>query len=80
MEAISGIRRKRFSKKEVIIANGQLIFWLGETIFFSIFQRLLPMIVFFRLVETMFEENLAIRLVEMDFRANNDFRKKKEKL
>ena len=38
------------------------------------------MIVFFRLVETMFEENLAIRLVEMDFRANNDFRKKKEKL
>ena len=49
--------------------------------FFSIFQRLLPVIVFFlRLVGTMFQENPSFRLVEMDFRANNGFRKKKEKL
>ena len=30
-----------------IIASGQLIFWLVETIFFSVFQRLLLVIVFF---------------------------------
>ena len=37
---------KQFSKKELIIASAQLIFWLTETIFFSIFQRLLPVIAF----------------------------------
>ena len=37
---------KQFSKKELIIASGQLIFWLVETNFFSIFQKLLPVIVF----------------------------------
>ena len=80
VEAIIGIRRKQFSNKELIIANGQLIFWLGETIFFSIFQRPLPVIIFFRLVEMIFQENPSFRLVEMDFRANNGFCKKKEKL
>ena len=29
---------KQLSKKKLIIASGQLIFWLVETIFFSIFQ------------------------------------------
>ena len=77
MEAIIGIRRKQFSKKELVIANGQLIFWLGETISFSIFQRLLPMIIFFRLVETIFQENPSFRLLETDFRANNGFRRRK---
>ena len=75
VEAIIGIRGgKQFSKKELIIASGQLIFLLVETMFFSIFQRLL------RLMETMFQENPSFRLVETDFRANNGFRKKKEKL
>ena len=68
---------KQFSKKELIIASGQLIFWLVETIFF---QRLLPVIVFSRLVERIFQENPSFKLVETDFRANNGFRKKKEKL
>ena len=55
VEAIIGIRGEQFLKKELIIASGQLIFWPAETIFFSIFQRLLPVIVFFHLVETMFK-------------------------
>ena len=71
---------KQLSKKELILASGQLIFWLVETIFFSIFQRLLPVIVFSRLVETMFQENPSFGPAETDFRANNGFRKKKEKL
>ena len=66
------------SKKELIIASGKLIFWLVEIIFSSIFQRLLPVI--FRLVEMMFQESPSFRLVEADYRANNGFRKKKEKL
>ena len=70
---------KQFSKKELIIASGQLIFWLVETIL-SLFFRLLPVAVFFRLVETMFQENPSLRLVETDFRANNGFRNKKKKL
>ena len=61
-------------------ASGQPIFWIVETIVFSIFQRLLPVIVFIRLVETMFQENPSFRPVETDFGANNGFRKKKEKL
>ena len=48
--------------------------------FFSIFQRLVPLIDFFRLVEPIFQENPSFWLVKMDFRANNGFRKKKEKL
>ena len=32
VESIIGIRGKQFSKKELIIAAGQLIFWLVETI------------------------------------------------
>ena len=46
--------RSKQSKKELIVASGQLIFWLLKTIFFSIFKRLLPVIVFFRLVEISF--------------------------
>ena len=49
-----------------------LIFWLVETISYSIFQRLLPVIAFSRLVETS-----SFRLKETDFRANNGFCKKK---
>ena len=38
VEAIIGIRGgKQFSKKELIIASGQLIFWVVEAIFLSIF-------------------------------------------
>ena len=79
VEAIIGIREKQFSKKELITASGQLILWLGKTTF-SIFQRLLSVIVFFRLVETMSQENPSFRQVETDYVANNDFRKKREKL
>ena len=47
VEAIIKIRGKQFSKEKIIIASRQLIFWLMETIFFSIFQRPLPVIYFF---------------------------------
>ena len=36
-ETTTGIRGKQFPKKELILASGQLILWLVETIFFSIF-------------------------------------------
>ena len=39
MEAIIRITGRQFSKKELIIASEQLIFWIVEVIFFSIFQR-----------------------------------------
>ena len=84
MEAIIVIRGKTVFKKELIHASGKLIFWLVETIFFSLFQRnhfFSPAgDSFFYLVETMFQENPSFRLVETDFRANNSFRRKKEKL
>ena len=43
-----GIRGKIVfkSNKELILASGQLIFWLVGNSFFSIFQRLPPVIVF----------------------------------
>ena len=53
VESIIGIRGKQFSKKELIIAAGQLIFWQVETIFVCVcvcvcvFQGLLPVKVFF---------------------------------
>ena len=74
------LRGEQFSKEGLILANEQLIFWLVKTIFSSIFQRLLPATVFFRLVEIMFQENPLLRLVEAEFRANNGFGKTKEKL
>ena len=33
LETIIGIRRKQFWEKELIFSGGQLIFWLGESIF-----------------------------------------------
>ena len=42
LETIIGIRRKQFWEKELILARGQLIFWLEENILFSIFRRPLP--------------------------------------
>ena len=42
-----------------------------ETIIFSIFHRLLPV---------MLQENPSFRVVETDFTANNGFYNKKEKL
>ena len=80
MEAIIGITWRTVFKGGLILASGQLILWLAKTIFPSIFQRLLPAIVFFRLVEIMFQENPLLRLVETDFRANNGFGNTKEKL
>ena len=38
VEAIIGIGRKQFSKKQLIIASGQLIFWVAETIFSRLFR------------------------------------------
>ena len=80
VKAIIGIRGKQFSKEEIIIAIGQLTFWLVETVFFLYFPGSCQLQVFFRLVETIFQENPLFRLVETDFRANNGFRKKREKL
>ena len=72
---------KQFSKKELIIASGQLLFWLVENIFFLYFSETPASdSFFFCLVETMFQESPSFQLVETDFRANNGFRKKKEKL
>ena len=47
VETIIGIRRKQFWEKEIIAAIEQLMFWLMEIIFFSIFQKLLLGIVYF---------------------------------
>ena len=47
VETIIGIKRKQLWEKDVIFDSGQLIFWLVEIIFFSIFQKLLPVIVYF---------------------------------
>ena len=52
VETIIGIRVKQFSKRQIILASGKVIFRLLETIFFSIFWGPLP--VFFRLVEKYF--------------------------
>ena len=53
VETIIGISSKQ-SNKDLILASGQVIFWLVEVIFFSIFQRFLIVVDFFRLVETSF--------------------------
>ena len=79
MEAIIGIRGETVFKERTYYSSGQLIFWLVETIFFY-FSETSVSEFFFRLVETMFQENPSFRLVETDFRVNNGFRKKKEKL
>ena len=39
VETINEIRGKQFSKKELILASGQLIFWLVETIFLLYFSK-----------------------------------------
>ena len=58
------LRGKQYSKKELIIASGELIFWLVETIFSLFLETLASDSFFFRLVETMFHENPSFRLVE----------------
>ena len=61
VEIIIGIRGKPFSRKKLILASGQLIFLAsGNHFFFSIFQILLPMQVFFRLVEKYFSTKSLI--------------------
>ena len=70
---------KQFSKKELIVASGQLIFWLVGTIYFSIFQRLLP-VIFFSFGGNDVSSKSFILAGGTDFRSNNGFRKKKEKL
>ena len=66
VESIIEIRGKQFSKKELIIAAGQLIFWLVETIFVCVcvgvcvcvfFRDSCQWKFFFCLVEQMFQEN-----------------------
>ena len=47
VETIIRTRRKQFWEKELIIASEQLTVWLLESIFFFIFQRLLPVRVYF---------------------------------
>ena len=77
VETIIGIRAKQFSKKELVLANGQLIFRLVETIFFSIFRRPLP--VFFPSSgKSIFQGNPYLWLVETKFSANNGFHKQKK--
>ena len=41
VETMIGIRRKQFWEKELILASGQLIFWLVEIIFFLHFSETL---------------------------------------
>ena len=76
-ETITGIRGKKFSKKEVILTLRKLVYRLVETIFSSIFWRLLP--VFLRLVVSIFQGNPYFRLVEKYFRVNNGFHKQKKR-
>ena len=40
-ETIIGTRKKKFSEKELILASGQLIFWLVDIIFFLPFSETL---------------------------------------
>ena len=53
VETVIGIRGKQFSKKELILASGQLILRLVETIFFLHFLET-PASFSFRLVEKYF--------------------------
>ena len=72
---------KQFTKNELVIASGQLIFRLVETISFFYFSETPANdSLFCPLVETMFQENPSFWLLETDFRANNGFRRKKEKM
>ena len=68
-----------FQRKNLLLLVGNWFSSSRKPFIFSIFQRLLPGIVF-RLLETLFQENALFRLVETDFKANNGFHKKKEKL
>ena len=53
----------------------------GNHLFFSIFQRLLPVIVYFcRQWKRTFRQNPSFRLVETDFRVNDGFQKQKKQL
>ena len=79
VETFIGIREKQFSKKKLILASGQLISRVLETIFFSTFQRLLLMIVFFSSIGKVFLNEIFHLLVETYIRANNDFHKQKNK-
>ena len=58
VETIIGIKSKQ-SKKELILATGQLIFWLVETIFSFHFLEAPASNSFFRLVERAFQENCS---------------------
>ena len=74
-----GLGGKQFSKKELVIASGQLIFWLVEIIFF--YSSEIP-------ANDSFcpsggndvSKKSFIPASGNGFRANNGFRKKKEKL
>ena len=54
---------KHFSKKDLILASRQLIFWLVETIFFLYCSETPASDSFFYPVETMFQENTSFRLI-----------------
>ena len=54
-----GIRSKQ-SKKELILASGELIFWPGKTIFFLHFLEIPASDSFFRQVETSFQWNPSL--------------------
>ena len=79
VETIIGIREILFPKKELILAIGQLIFHLVETIFFSPFFGD-PRQFFFVWWKSIFHKNPYFWLVKMEFRANNGFHKQKKKL
>ena len=63
VETIIEITGKQFSKKELILASGQVIFWLVKINFFlSIFRR--PVQVFFRLVKNYFSRKSLLLVSE----------------
>ena len=71
--------RKQFSKKELVIASGRLIFWLVKTIFF--YSSETPANdSFFPSGGNDVSKKSFIPGSGNSFRANNGFRKKKEKL
>ena len=67
VETITGIRRKQFSKRKLILGSRQLISRLMETFFFSIFQGLL--LFFFSSIEKVLCNEILHLLVETDIRA-----------
>ena len=78
METIIGIKGKLFSNKKLILASGQLISRLLETIFSLHFSETPDS--FIPSIGKVFFDKILHLLVETDIRANNGFHKQENKI